>query len=75
MIPPGQALLLDIAQVGSLNQAVQRAAPDGKTAYVTSGNIQPGAVIPISTATNRAGKPIFTSRSHFVFGERIAITP
>jgi DNA-binding beta-propeller fold protein YncE len=33
-------------------------APDGKTAYVTSGNGRPGMIISISTATGTLGQPI-----------------
>jgi DNA-binding beta-propeller fold protein YncE len=43
--------------------------PDGKTLYVGSDGPFRGAVIPISTATNRAGQPIP------VAAEAIAITP
>ena len=45
-------------------------APDGETAYVViSGH--PGAVTPITTATNRPGKPITVGD----WPEAIAITP
>jgi DNA-binding beta-propeller fold protein YncE len=43
--------------------------PDGKTLYVGSDGPLRGAVIPISTATNRAGQPIP------VAAEDMAITP
>lgn len=33
-------------------------APDGKTVYIANPEGPPGAVVPISTATNTAGKPI-----------------
>ncbi len=46
--------------------------PDGKTAYVTTG--YPRAVIPISTATNRAGKPI-EIRNNNSSGSQIVISP
>ena len=44
--------------------------PDGKTAYV-DGDQPTGAVIPINTATKRAGKPIKVGR----FPDGMAITP
>jgi DNA-binding beta-propeller fold protein YncE len=43
--------------------------PDGKTLYVGSDGPLRGAVIPISTATNRSGQPIP------VAADDIAITP
>jgi DNA-binding beta-propeller fold protein YncE len=46
--------------------------PDGRTAYVTTG--YPRAVIPISTATDRAGKPI-KIRDNNSSSFQIVITP
>jgi DNA-binding beta-propeller fold protein YncE len=43
--------------------------PDGKTLYVSRDGPADGAVIPVSTATNRAGQPIP------VAAEDIVITP
>jgi DNA-binding beta-propeller fold protein YncE len=44
--------------------------PDGKTAYALT--INPDTVVPISTATNRAGKPIYVGLGE---PDAIAITP
>jgi DNA-binding beta-propeller fold protein YncE len=44
--------------------------PDGKTAYVANEEGPIGTVVPISTATNRPGKPI-----RIGIGTVIAITP
>jgi DNA-binding beta-propeller fold protein YncE len=51
-------------------------SPDGKTAYVAAtANVNTGEdlVIPISTATNKAGHPIKVGSDHFI--NQIAITP
>jgi YVTN family beta-propeller protein len=56
------------AAVGKMPTAIA-ITPDGKTAYVT--NADSGTVTPISTATNRPGKPIKVGREPV----GIAITP
>jgi len=47
--------------------------PDGKTAYVSTG--YPSSVVPVSTSTNTAGKPIELARPDNPGGGQIVITP
>ena len=47
--------------------------PDGKTAYVSTG--YPSSVVPVSTTTNTAGKPIELARPDNPGGGQIVITP